>query len=86
MATNTWTHKHILTLADFSAAEYDTVLQTAASFQEVLSRRTKKVPSLQGQVVANLFLNRLPALAAVLNWQQNASPLIRSILPRQRLP
>ena len=55
MATNTWTHKHILTLADFSAAEYDTVLQTAASFQEVLSRRTKKVPSLQGQVVANLF-------------------------------
>ncbi len=55
MATNTWTHKHILTLADFSAAEYDTVLQTAASFQEVLSRRTKKVPTLQGQVVANLF-------------------------------
>ncbi|MDP5017841.1 MAG: aspartate carbamoyltransferase catalytic subunit, partial [Dolichospermum sp.] len=30
-------------------------LQTAASFQEVLSRRTKKVPTLQGQVVANLF-------------------------------
>ncbi len=55
MATNTWTHTHILTLADFSAAEYDTVLQTAASFQEVLSRRTKKVPTLQGQVVANLF-------------------------------
>lgn len=55
MTTNTWTHKHILTLADFSAAEYDTVLQTAASFQEVLSRRTKKVPTLQGQVVANLF-------------------------------
>lgn len=31
------------------------MLQTAASFQEVLSRRTKKVPTLQGQVVANLF-------------------------------
>ena len=31
------------------------MLQTAASFQEVLSRRTKKVPALQGQVVANLF-------------------------------
>jgi aspartate carbamoyltransferase catalytic subunit len=51
----TWTRHHILSLADFTVAEYDTVLQTAASFQEVLSRRTKKVPTLQGQVVANLF-------------------------------
>lgn len=31
------------------------MLQTAASFREVLSRRVKKVPTLQGQVVANLF-------------------------------
>ncbi|NJR48300.1 MAG: aspartate carbamoyltransferase catalytic subunit [Leptolyngbyaceae cyanobacterium CSU_1_3] len=50
-----WTRHHILSLADFSPAEYDIVLQTASSFREVLSRRTKKVPTLQGQVVANLF-------------------------------
>ena len=50
-----WTRHHILSLADFSPAEYDVVLQTASSFREVLSRRTKKVPTLQGQVVANLF-------------------------------
>jgi aspartate carbamoyltransferase catalytic subunit len=55
MPTSTWNRHHVTSLADFSTAEYDTVLQTAASFQEVLSRRTKKVPSLQGQVVANLF-------------------------------
>ncbi|MHC5595146.1 MAG: aspartate carbamoyltransferase catalytic subunit [Nostoc sp.] len=55
MPTNTWNRHHILSLADFTTTEYDTVLQTAASFQEVLSRRTKKVPTLQGQVVANLF-------------------------------
>ncbi|MEH2180607.1 aspartate carbamoyltransferase catalytic subunit [Nostoc sp.] len=55
MPTSTWNRHHILSLADFTAAEYDTVLQTTASFQEVLSRRTKKVPTLQGQVVANLF-------------------------------
>jgi aspartate carbamoyltransferase catalytic subunit len=30
-------------------------LQTASSFREVLSRRTKKVPALQGQVVTNMF-------------------------------
>lgn len=53
--TPTWTRHHIISLADFTSAEYDTVLQTAASFREVLSRRTKKVPALQGQVVTNLF-------------------------------
>lgn len=51
----TWNRHHILSLADFTAEEYNVVLQTAASFVEVLSRRTKKVPALQGQVVANLF-------------------------------
>jgi aspartate carbamoyltransferase catalytic subunit len=55
MPTTNWTRHHILSLEDFTPDEYDTVLQTAASFQEVLSRRTKKVPTLQGQVVANLF-------------------------------
>jgi aspartate carbamoyltransferase catalytic subunit len=50
-----WTRRHILSLSDFSAAEYNTILQTATSFREVLSRRTKKVPTLQGQVVTNLF-------------------------------
>jgi aspartate carbamoyltransferase catalytic subunit len=51
----TWNRHHILSLVDFTPDEYDTVLQTANSFREVLSRRTKKVPTLQGQVVANLF-------------------------------
>ena len=55
MATTTWTRRHILSLIDFSATEYDTVLQTAAGFQKVLSGRTKKVPALQGRVVANMF-------------------------------
>jgi aspartate carbamoyltransferase catalytic subunit len=55
MAITTWTRHHVLSLADFTLAEYDAILQTAASFREVLSRRTKKVPTLQGQVVANLF-------------------------------
>jgi aspartate carbamoyltransferase catalytic subunit len=50
-----WTRRHILSLADFTPAEYNVVLQTANSFREVLSRRTKKVPTLQGQVVTNLF-------------------------------
>ncbi|MDJ0573425.1 MAG: aspartate carbamoyltransferase catalytic subunit [Pleurocapsa sp. MO_192.B19] len=56
MATTTWTRRHILSLIDLTLGEYETVLQTAASFREVLSSgRTKKVPALQGQVVANMF-------------------------------
>ena len=50
-----WNRRHILSLSDFFPWEYDTVLQTANSFREVLSRRTKKVPTLQGQVITNLF-------------------------------
>lgn len=55
MGTAPWNRRHVLSLADFTADEYNTVLQTTASFREVLSRRTKKVPALQGQVIANLF-------------------------------
>ena len=50
-----WNRRHIISLADFVPSEYENVLQTALSFQGVLSRRNKKVPTLQGQVVANLF-------------------------------
>lgn len=50
-----WTRHHILGLADWMTEEYDILLQTASSFREVLSRRTKKVPALQGQVVTNMF-------------------------------
>ncbi len=50
-----WRRRHILSLADFTLDEYNTVLKTAASFREVLSRKTKRVPTLQGLVVANLF-------------------------------
>jgi aspartate carbamoyltransferase catalytic subunit len=40
---------------DFSVAELDMILQTAVSFRDVLFRRMKKVPALQGQVVTNMF-------------------------------
>ncbi len=55
MTELTWQRKHVITLADFTPNDYETVLQTAVSFLEVLSRRNKKVPTLQSKVVANLF-------------------------------
>lgn len=55
MTELTWPRRHVITLADFTQNDYETVLQTAVSFLEVLSRRNKKVPTLQSKVVANLF-------------------------------
>ena len=54
----TFGRSHILSLADFTPDEYNIVLQTAASLSDVLSRPTKKakkLPTLQGKVVTNLF-------------------------------
>jgi aspartate carbamoyltransferase catalytic subunit len=52
---NKWHRTHILGLADWQEFEYNILLSTASSFREVLSRATKKVPALQGQVITNLF-------------------------------
>ena len=51
----TWNRRHIISLESFTPSEFETVLQTTVSFREVLSRRTKKVPTLQGRVVTNMF-------------------------------
>ncbi|MEM9162810.1 MAG: aspartate carbamoyltransferase catalytic subunit [Cyanobacteria bacterium P01_F01_bin.4] len=55
MADASWTRHHIISLEDFSPGEYETFLKTTLSFRGVLSRKTKKVPTLQGRVVTNLF-------------------------------
>jgi aspartate carbamoyltransferase catalytic subunit len=55
MTDQIWRRKHVISLADFTQADYEQILTTACSFREILSRRNKKVPTLQGKVVANLF-------------------------------
>jgi aspartate carbamoyltransferase catalytic subunit len=55
MTTASWTRRHVLSLADFTVDELNTVLQTANSFNEVLQRQTKKVPALQTKLVSTLF-------------------------------
>jgi len=48
-------HKHLLGLEDYSAGEIHLILDTAESFLEVLERPIKKVPTLRGITVVNLF-------------------------------
>jgi aspartate carbamoyltransferase catalytic subunit len=47
--------KHILGLADLSTDDIRTILQTADSFKEISARAIKKVPTLRGKTVINLF-------------------------------
>jgi aspartate carbamoyltransferase catalytic subunit len=50
-----WTRKDLLGIADLSPAEIERVLDTAESFREVAQRPIKKVPTLRGKTVINLF-------------------------------
>lgn len=50
-----FTHKHVLGLSELSPADIRLILQTAESFKEISSRSIKKVPTLRGKTVINLF-------------------------------
>ena len=50
-----WTRKDLLTIAELDAPEIVTLLDTAASLQEISSREIKKVPALRGKTIVNLF-------------------------------
>ena len=50
-----WTRKDLLGVAELSPAEIELILSTAESFREVGERPIKKVPTLRGKTVINLF-------------------------------
>jgi aspartate carbamoyltransferase catalytic subunit len=47
--------QHVLGLQSMGADDIALILETAASFQEILARRVKKVPTLRGRSVVTLF-------------------------------
>lgn len=54
--SSAWHRKDFLSLRELSAEELNQVLSTARVFKEILGRPIKKVPSLQGRTVVNLFV------------------------------
>ncbi len=48
--------RHIIDMEDLSADDVRLILDTAESFKEVNERRIKKLPTLRGRTVVNLFL------------------------------
>lgn len=47
--------RHILGLREMEKEEIELILDTAESFKEILSRPIKKVPTLRGKLIVNLF-------------------------------
>jgi len=51
-----WKRKDLLGLEDLTAEEIQLILNTAESMKEILQRPIRKVPTLRGKTVVNLFL------------------------------
>ena len=52
---NGWQHRHILDLASFSLEDYAAVLELAERFRSLPVTGARKLPALQGRLVATLF-------------------------------
>jgi len=50
-----WKRKDLLGMQDLERAEITDVLDTAASMKEIAAREIKKVPTLRGKTIVNLF-------------------------------
>jgi len=53
--TTVWRHHHILDIDDFTSEEIELVFHTTKAMKEVLSRPIKRVPTLRGKTLVNLF-------------------------------
>ena len=60
-------HKHLLGLENFTKEDIQNIIDTAFNFREVLDRPIKKVPSLQGVTIVNLFFENSTRTAVVLS-------------------
>ena len=49
-------HKHLIDIDEYSVEEIVEILDTAESFKEVNDRTIKKLPTLRGRTIINLFL------------------------------
>src|ERR671922_358957 len=47
--------KHLLSIADLTRQDIERIMSVAESFAEVVERDIKKVPTLRGRTVVNLF-------------------------------
>jgi aspartate carbamoyltransferase catalytic subunit len=52
---NIWKHRHVLDMDDFSKEEILLIFEIADAMKEILTREVKKVPTLRGKTIVNMF-------------------------------
>jgi len=70
--------KDLLDLQSLSADEINLILDTAKSFREVLERPIKKLPTLRGKTIANLFFE--PSTRTRLSFELSAKRLNADVI------
>lgn len=70
--------KHLLDVDDLDRRDIENILETARSFSEVMRRPIKKVPSLRGKTVVNLFYE--PSTRTRLSFEVAAKRLSADVL------
>ena len=53
-----WSHKHILTLSNFSIEDYKSVFELTERFKSLSNSGTKKIPALQGNLITSIFFSQ----------------------------
>jgi aspartate carbamoyltransferase catalytic subunit len=52
---NVWRHRHILDVNDFTREEFSLIFDITDAMSEILTRDVKKVPTLRGRTIVNMF-------------------------------
>ncbi len=73
-----WNRKHLLDIESLSAAEINTILDTARAFKAVGERAIKKVPALRGKTVINLFIE--PSTRTRISFELAAQRLTADVI------
>ena len=55
MIMRNWSHKHLITLANFSIKDYQTVLNLTEKFNSLKEAGKKKLPTLEGVLITSIF-------------------------------
>ncbi len=77
-----WTKKDLLGLEYLTKEEIELILDSAASFKEVLARPLRKVPTLRGKTIVNLFYE--PSTRTRTSFELAAKRLSADVITIQR--
>jgi hypothetical protein len=76
-------HKDLVGMGQLSAEDIELVMETTESLKEISQREIKKIPTLRGKGVVQIFLNQARELALLLKWRQKDLVPIPSVFPQQ---